>query len=70
MDRRTKINFLLFCRRFRKNYDYFLNSYNGKNIQLYMDQLINDNRKLAETLFGNKGEQMFREFIDKKMPSV
>lgn len=63
MDRRTKINLRLFLRRFNRNYDYFLKTYNGKNVGIYLDQFVRDNLKLAETLFGNEGAREFKAYL-------
>ncbi|MFN3403929.1 MAG: hypothetical protein ACK40G_07530 [Cytophagaceae bacterium] len=63
MDKRTKRNLLLFFRRFRRNYEFFLQSYKGKTPSLYLDQFKRDNIKLAQVLFGDEGVKHFTHFI-------
>ena len=63
MDRRTKRNLRLFLIRFRRNYFYFLQSYSGRNLRLYMDQFVHDNLKLAQTLFGDEGAKSVKDFV-------
>lgn len=54
---------MLFLRRFRRNYYYFLRTYSGKNVGIYIDQFVRDNLKLAETLFGNEGARLFKDYV-------
>jgi len=44
-----------------------MKTYSGKNVSIYIDQFVRDNMKLAETLFGNEGARMFKDYL-KKMP--
>ena len=69
MDKRTKKYFRLFLMRFRKNYQYFLKNYSGKNIALYRDNFINDNLKLAQLLYGDEGMKQLKDY-SKKLTSV
>jgi hypothetical protein len=62
MDNRTKRKFLVFIRRFRKNYQYFLGTYSGKNAKLFLDQFVSDNAKMAQYLFGDEGERIIRSY--------
>jgi hypothetical protein len=62
MDKRTRRKFLVFIRRFRKNYQYFLNTYSGKNPNLFLDQFVCDNAKLAQYLFGDEGERLIKSY--------
>lgn len=64
MDKRTKVYFRLFLMRFRKNYYYFLNNYRGRNIQLYREQLVQDNLKLAQALFGDEGMREMKKYVN------
>lgn len=68
MDRRTRLNLQLFLRRFRRNYEYFLQTYSGTNAGLFLDQFKKDNIKLAQTLFGDEGERLLKNFM-KNIPS-
>jgi hypothetical protein len=62
MDKRTRRKFLIFIRRFRKNYQYFLSTYSGKNASLFLDQFVCDNAKLAQYLFGDEGERLIKSY--------
>ncbi len=63
MDKRSKVYFRLFLMRFRKNYQYFLSHYNGKNLNLYREQFTHDNMKLAQVLFGDEGVKKFKNYV-------
>jgi hypothetical protein len=69
MDKRTRRKFLVFIRRFRKNYQYFLSTYSGKNCNLFLDQFVNDNAKLAQYLFGDEGEKVIKSYGKRIMAS-
>ncbi len=65
MDLLTYKKLLIYLRRFRKNYNYFLSTYSGKNLSLYLDQFVRDQIKMAQFNFGDEGAKRVKEYADR-----